>query len=106
MPTLRNMLLVEYPGGVKVGIIGFLLPETKQTSSMPDNLEVTDYCEVAKKYVPEMRKEGANAIVGLTHLSMVQDKKLAGCADFDLILGGHEHSLLQSSAQTERRSSK
>lgn len=91
-------VIVEYPGGVKVGLIGLILPETKQTSRMADSLEVTDYCEVAKKYVPEMRKHGANAIVGLTHLFMAQDKKLTGCADFDLILGGHEHSLLQSSA--------
>ncbi len=91
-------VIVEYPGGVKVGIIGLLLPEAKETSSMADNLLVEDFCETAKKYVPEMRKEGANAIVGLTHLFMAQDKKLAQCADFDLILGGHEHSLLQSSS--------
>ena len=85
-------------GGVKIGIIGFLLPETKETSSMGANLEVTDFCETAKKYVPEMRKAGANAVIGLTHLSMAQDKKLAGCAEFNLILGGHEHTLLQSSS--------
>ncbi len=91
-------VIVEYPGGIKVGIIGLILPETKETSSMEAHLEVTDFCETAKKYVPEMRKEGANAIVGLTHLFMAQDKKLATCADFDLILGGHEHSLLQSSS--------
>ncbi|MCW5961067.1 MAG: bifunctional metallophosphatase/5'-nucleotidase [Pyrinomonadaceae bacterium] len=91
-------VIVEYPGGVKVGIIGLILPETKETSSMGENLMVADYCETAKKYVPEMRKEGANAIVGLTHLFMAQDKKLAQCADFDLILGGHEHTLLQSSS--------
>ena len=84
--------------GVKVGIVGLLLPETKETSSMGANLGITDFCETAKKYVPEMRKAGANAIVGLTHLFMAQDKKLAGCADFDLILGGHEHTLLQSSS--------
>jgi 5'-nucleotidase len=91
-------VILEYPGGVKVGIIGLLLPEAKETSSMADNLMVEDFCETAKRYVPEMRKEGANAIVGLTHLFMAQDKKLAKCADFDLILGGHEHSLLQSSS--------
>jgi 5'-nucleotidase len=45
-----------------------------------------------------MRKKGAKTIVGLTHLSMAEDKKLAKCADFDLILGGHEHTLLQSSS--------
>ena len=29
--------------GVKIGIIGFLLPETKQTSSMEESLEVLNY---------------------------------------------------------------
>ncbi|HQX55351.1 MAG TPA: 5'-nucleotidase C-terminal domain-containing protein [Pyrinomonadaceae bacterium] len=86
-------------GGIKLGIIGLLLPETKQTSSMEDSLTVTDYCSVAKTLVQEMREKGkVNAVIGLTHLSMAQDKELAKCAPFDLILGGHEHSLLQSSS--------
>jgi 5'-nucleotidase len=85
-------------GGVKVGLIGFLLPETKETSSIEAHLSVTDYCESARKLVPEIRSLGVGVVVGLTHLFMNQDKKLAGCADFDLILGGHEHTLLQSSA--------
>lgn len=85
-------------GGVKIGIVGFLLPETKETSSMESFLTVKDYCAAAKELVPKMRAEGAAAVVGLTHLFMEQDKKLAACADFDLILGGHEHTLLQSSA--------
>jgi 5'-nucleotidase len=90
--------IIREIGGVKVGIIGFLLPETKQTSSMEDSLEVTDFCTSAKKLVKQMRKQGAKTVVGLTHLSMVQDKQLAKCAQFDLILGGHEHTLLQSSS--------
>jgi 5'-nucleotidase len=84
--------------GVKIGIIGLLLPETKETSSMEAHLQVQNFCETAKKLVPQMREKGANAVIGLTHLFMAQDKQLAGCADFDLILGGHEHTLLQSSA--------
>ncbi|NNE68357.1 MAG: bifunctional metallophosphatase/5'-nucleotidase [Pyrinomonadaceae bacterium] len=85
--------------GVKIGILGVILPETKETSSMDDTLEVTDYCLTANLIVSRLRKvEKVDAVVGITHLFMEQDKKLAGCADFDLILGGHEHSLLQSSA--------
>ncbi len=85
--------------GVKIGIIGLLLPETKSTSSMEDNLQVVDFCKTAKDMVKRMRKkEKVNAVIGLTHLFMSQDKKLAQCADFDLILGGHEHTLLQSSS--------
>ncbi len=85
--------------GVKIGFIGLLLPETKQTSSMDASLTVTDYCTTARKLVREMRvRKKVNAVVGITHLFMAQDKKLAKCADFDLILGGHEHTLLQSSS--------
>ena len=85
--------------GVKIGILGVILPETKETSSMDDSLEVTDYCLTANLIVSRLRKvEKVDAVIGLTHLFMAQDKKLAGCADFDLILGGHEHTLLQSSA--------
>ncbi len=103
--TRSNKIFADTPpfvireiGGVKVGFIGLILPETKETSSMEAFLKVTDYCETAKELVPKMRAAGANAVVGLSHLFMAQDKKLAGCADFDLILGGHEHTLLQSSA--------
>ena len=103
--TRNNKIFADTPpfvirefDGVKVGIIGFLLPETKQTSSMEANLEVLNYCDVAKKLVPQMRQQGANAVIGLTHLAMTQDKELAKCANFDLILGGHEHTLLQSSS--------
>ncbi len=91
--------IVREIGGVRLGIIGLLLPETKRTSSMDETLNVTDFCAVAKKLVKQLRKkERVNAVIGLTHLSMAEDKQLAGCAEFDLILGGHEHSLLQSSS--------
>jgi 5'-nucleotidase len=91
--------VVRELGGIKIGFIGLLLPETKQTSSMEDSLTVADYCTTARRLVRQMRTRGkVNAVVGLTHMFMAQDKKLAKCADFDLILGGHEHTLLQSSS--------
>lgn len=103
--TKTNKIFADTPpfvireiGGVKIGLIGFLLPETKETSSIEASLAVTDYCQKAKELVPKMRAAGANTIIGITHLFMEQDKKLAGCEKFDLILGGHEHTLLQSSA--------
>jgi 5'-nucleotidase len=84
--------------GVKIGFIGLLLPDTKKTSRMDKWLEVNKVCDTAKLIVPKMRAAGINTVVALTHLSMSEDKELAGCADIDLILGGHEHTLLQSSA--------
>lgn len=103
--TKTNRIFADTPpfvirelDGVKVGFIGLLLPETKQTSSMEENLQVKNFCDTAKEIVPKMRAAGANAVVAITHLFMRQDKELAKCASFDLILGGHEHTLLQSAS--------
>lgn len=82
--------------GVKVGIIGLVLPDTKVTSRPGPDVEFQEPCAVAKKLVPEMRSRGAQVVVGLTHLTMREDKELARCADFDIIIGGHEHTLLES----------
>src|ERR671927_1925282 len=46
-----------------------------------------------------MRAAGAQAVVALTHLSLAQDKALARCAPgIDVIIGGHEHTLLESAS--------
>ena len=85
-------------GGVKIGIFGLVLPETKVTSSPGDNVEFRNTCDTAKTMVSELRSQGVKVIVALTHLSMREDKEVARCANVNLIVGGHEHTLLQSQA--------
>jgi 5'-nucleotidase len=84
--------------GVKIGIFGIVLPETKITSRPGPDVEFRNPCDVAKKMVSEIHDRGAKVVVALTHLSMREDKEVARCADVDLIIGGHEHTLLESSA--------
>lgn len=84
--------------GVKVGILGLVLPETKSTSRPGPNIDFLDPCETAKRIIADIRAEGATTVVALTHLSMREDKEVARCAGIDVIIGGHEHSLLQSSS--------
>jgi len=86
-------------GGVKVGLFGITLPETKTTSSPGPEVEFRGACETAKQVIPQIRAAGAQTIVALTHLSLAEDKQLARCAEgIDIIIGGHEHTLLQSSS--------
>lgn len=85
-------------GGVRIGIFGLVLPETKVTSRPGPNVEFHNPCDVAKKMVAEIHDRGAKVVIALTHLSMREDKEVARCADVDLIIGGHEHTLLESSA--------
>jgi 5'-nucleotidase len=103
--TTTNKTFADVPpfvvrefGGVKVGIFGLVLPETKSTSKPGANLEFRDPCETAKAMVSQLHAQGVKVVVALTHLSMREDKEVARCADVDLIIGGHEHSLLESHA--------
>jgi 5'-nucleotidase len=85
-------------GGVKIGIFGLVLPETKITSKPGDNVEFRNPCETAKAIVSELHGQGVKVVVALTHLSMREDKEVARCAGVNLIIGGHEHTLLESHA--------
>jgi 2',3'-cyclic-nucleotide 2'-phosphodiesterase (5'-nucleotidase family) len=90
---------VREMGGVKVGIFGITLPETKTTSKPGPDTVFNDPCETARAVVPQIHAAGANTIIALTHLSMRQDKQLARCAEgIDVIIGGHEHTLLESAS--------
>jgi 5'-nucleotidase len=84
--------------GVKVGIFGLTLEETMTTSRPGPDVEFLDPCETAQKIVAELHAQGVKTVVALTHLSMSEDKEVARCADVDVIIGGHEHTLLESAA--------
>lgn len=84
--------------GVKIGFFGLVTPDTKRASKPGPEVEFLDPVETAARLVPEMRARGAAVVVAITHLSMAQDKQVARAAAIDLIIGGHEHSVLQSLA--------
>lgn len=83
-------------GGVKVGIFGVLLGKTKYSSKPGPDVIFTDTCARARELVPQMRQQGAQVIIALTHLFVAEDKVLARCAPIDLILGGHEHVMMHA----------
>src|SRR5882762_2792746 len=84
--------------GVKIGIFGIVLQETLQTSRPGPNVDIQDPCATAARVIPKIHAAGAQVIIALTHLSMGEDKQLARCSGIDLIIGGHEHTLLESMA--------
>jgi 5'-nucleotidase len=84
--------------GVKIAIFGLTLEETKVTSRPGPDIEFLNPCETARKVVDEIHAQGIKTIVALTHLSMGEDKQVARCANIDVIIGGHEHTLLESSS--------
>lgn len=90
------LYVVREIGGVRVGLFGLLTPETAHSSKAGTSVEFRDPCTTAKEIVPQMRERGAQVVVAITHLTLSEDKALARCAPLDVIIGGHEHTLLQS----------
>lgn len=84
--------------GVKVGILGLVLEETQTTSRPGPKVEFRNPCETATAIVKELHSQGIKVVIALTHLPMNEDKEVARCSGVNLIIGGHEHTLLESAA--------
>lgn len=82
--------------GVKVGIFGMLTQDTEKQSRPGPEIKIENPTALALKTVEDMKKAGAEVVVGLTHLTIDQDKELARTAPVDVILGGHEHIVIQA----------
>ncbi len=85
-------------GGIKVGLFGLLTTDTNTSSKPSANIRFVDPILTTRSLVKKMRAQGAQIIVAITHLTMSKDKELAATGLVDVIIGGHEHELLQSIA--------
>lgn len=90
---------------LKVGVIGFVPPQIMvwDKSNLEGKVIAKDIVETAKKYVPEMKKKGADIIVAIPHsgLGPVEagatlenaSYQLSKVDGIDAILFGHSHSV-------------
>jgi len=89
--------MIKNMKGVKVGIIGLDTPEIEHfvEKSKLKGLRFNGAAETIRKYLPEVKKKGADIVMVLSHLGTVEDEKLAKEVDgIDIIVGGHSHTAL------------
>lgn len=81
-------------GDRKIGLIGLVEKEWLDTLPTIDQKEVTflDYVKAGNQLADELRREGCDVIIALTHMRTPNDVELARhCSSIDVILGGHDH---------------
>ena len=84
-------------GDIRVAFIGLTTPETPVLSKGARDLKFLDPIAAAKEAVARAKRVKADVIVALTHLYMAEDKKLAAAVpEIDLILGGHDHAVMDA----------
>ncbi|XP_045455614.1 snake venom 5'-nucleotidase [Melitaea cinxia] len=80
--------------GHKIGLIGLVEQEWLDTLATINPEEVTfiDFLQAGTKLASQLKQEGCEYVIALTHMRTPNDIKLAeGDTDIDLILGGHDH---------------
>jgi 5'-nucleotidase len=92
VPVSRLMTLEGKDGGrVRLGILGVTL-----ASNPAGYVRYADPLTAARGQAEHLRAQGADVVIGLTHLALAVDQQLAAeVPAIDLILGGHEHENVQ-----------
>ncbi|KOY60862.1 bifunctional 2',3'-cyclic-nucleotide 2'-phosphodiesterase/3'-nucleotidase [Photorhabdus heterorhabditis] len=93
---------------IKIGYIGFVPPQISiwDKANLDGKVVVNDITETAKKFVPQMKKEGADLIVAIPHSGFSKDPYkamaensvyyLSEVTGIDAIMFGHAHGVFPS----------
>jgi 5'-nucleotidase len=102
-PQLADKLLkstVIERGGEKIGLIGLTPEDTDELASPGPNVTFTDPIAAVQGEVDKLTAEGVNKIIVLSHSGYEVDKRVAaGTTGVDVIVGGHDNSLLSNTLE-------
>jgi len=86
---------------LKIGFIGLLGKDAKTKAYSYEPLDFEDSIQSAKQAVEELKKEGVDLIIAVTHLGVSEDLELAEAVpEIDIIVGGHSHTVLEEPVVT------
>eukprot|EP00898_Chlorokybus_atmophyticus_P002513 jgi/Chlat1/3262/Chrsp22S03523 len=85
------------PTRVKVGVCGLTTTETAYSSSGGPTVQFNDYVPALTKCAADLKSNGVNIVIALTHIGYAEDQALAPqVPGIDLVIGGHSHTFLDS----------
>ncbi len=84
--------MIHRVGELTIGFFAILTPETRYLSSPGTSTTFTPVRETAKAAVKQLKEQGADFIIAITHLTIAQERQLARqVKGIAVILGGHDH---------------
>ncbi|SDL30161.1 bifunctional 2',3'-cyclic-nucleotide 2'-phosphodiesterase/3'-nucleotidase [Aliiruegeria lutimaris] len=98
---------------IKVGVIGFVPPQIMNWDRrhLEGNVQARDIVQAAQAYVPQMREEGADIIVALSHSGIGSAEHTEGMENasvpvaavdgIDAVMTGHHHLVFPSPAYAD-----
>jgi 5'-nucleotidase / UDP-sugar diphosphatase len=91
----RESALIVLDNGLKVGLFGLIGKQAISYTTANEPVEFTDQHETARRMVEQLRGDGAQLIIAITHSRVEEDIDLArDVPGIDIIIGGHCHTSL------------
>jgi 2',3'-cyclic-nucleotide 2'-phosphodiesterase (5'-nucleotidase family) len=79
-------------GPVKVGFLGLMTQEARLYTRGGTGVTFGPFLPAARAAVAQLQRDGAQLVVALTHMNLVEDQQLVReVRGIHLVLGGHEH---------------
>ncbi|XP_015125991.1 protein 5NUC [Diachasma alloeum] len=95
----KSVVLNSY--GHKIGVIGYLTPETKSISQT-GQVNFLDEIASIKKEVHRLQEQGVKILIALGHSGFSMDKRIAAEVDgIDLVIGGHTNTFLYTGTEPD-----
>lgn len=93
-----TVLTVE---GTKIGVIGYLTPQTK-IIAITDNVIFLDEVESVRREAKMLKQRGVNILIAVGHSGFEVDKRIAReVEDIDIVIGGHTNTFLYNGEQPD-----
>lgn len=90
--SLKKSTVVDV-GGTKIGVLGYLSPET-MFKAPTENLRILSEIPSVREEAKRLKSQGVKIIVVLGHSDLETDMRMAKeVEEISLVIGGHSHSL-------------
>jgi 5'-nucleotidase/UDP-sugar diphosphatase len=91
----RKTGMFELENGLKVGVFGIVGEDAILSMGETGDMQFLEQHETARQMVDELKEQGADVIVAISHSGLAEDRELAReVAGIDIIVGGHCHTAL------------
>jgi len=91
----RKTSMFELGNGLKAGVFGLIGKEAILMMGETEGMRFLDQHETARRLVDELKGQGADIIVALSHCGLAEDRELARKVQgIDIVIGGHCHTTL------------
>ncbi|MCQ4634342.1 5'-nucleotidase C-terminal domain-containing protein [Shinella sp. CPCC 100929] len=96
--SIKPFIVLEQ-GGQKIGIVGAVANDTAELSSPGPNVLIGDDVADITAAIGELKKQGVNKIIALTHVGYPRDlAAIAKIPDVDVVVGGHTNTFLSNTS--------